>query len=117
MTMNNTQEDAGEALGGSRCSKFFTVFECPYCGDRTDYSGQTGILVCGECTEEFMVNPSESTLTIIRHDHAAEMVEAWKLVNAMAGQEHWQRAEDWLEKHAWAKPKDMIYANDKSDSR
>jgi hypothetical protein len=35
------------------------------------------------------------------------MTEAWKLVNAMAGQEYWQRAEEWLEKHAWAKPKDM----------
>jgi hypothetical protein len=42
------------------------------------------------------------------------MTEAWKLVNAMAGQEYWQRAEEWLEKHAWAKPKDM---NGKDDLR
>jgi hypothetical protein len=35
------------------------------------------------------------------------MQEAWKIINAMAGQEYWQRAEEWLEKHAWAKPKDM----------
>jgi hypothetical protein len=63
------------------------------------------------------VNPPESTLTIIRHDHAAEMVEAWKLVNAMAGQEYWDRAEAWLEKHAWAKPKDMSIANDQEEQR
>lgn len=26
----------------------------------------------------------------------AKMLEAWKLVNAMAGQEYWDRAEQWL---------------------
>ncbi len=32
------------------------------------------------------------------------MQEAWRLVNAMAGQEHWDRAERWLDEHEWAKP-------------
>jgi hypothetical protein len=36
------------------------------------------------------------------------MQEAWKLVNAMAGQEYWQRAEDWLAANSWAKPSDMV---------
>jgi transcription elongation factor Elf1 len=106
-----SQEMCGPVLGGSPCSQFFTVFECPYCGDRTDYSGQAGMLVCGECTEEFTVNPPESTLTIIRHDHAAEMAEAWKIVNAMAGQEYWQRAEEWLAENHEHAPREIISAN------
>jgi hypothetical protein len=89
-------------------ARFQMVMECPYCRERQNYDGQTGKLCCGECTEEFTVNPPEATLTITRHDHAAEMTEAWKLVNAMAGQEYWDRAEAWLEKHAWAKPKDIV---------
>jgi len=38
----------------------------------------------------------------------SHMTEAWKLVNAMAGQEYWQRAEDWLAENSWAKPSDMV---------
>jgi hypothetical protein len=38
----------------------------------------------------------------------SHMTEAWKLVNAMAGQEYWQRAEDWLTANSWAKPSDMV---------
>lgn len=33
------------------------------------------------------------------NDLRESMTEAWKLVNAMAGQEYWQRAEDWLAEH------------------
>jgi hypothetical protein len=39
------------------------------------------------------------------------MQEAWKIVNAMAGQEYWQRAEEWLaENHEYA-PREIISAN------
>lgn len=38
----------------------------------------------------------------------ASMQEAWRLVNAMAGQEHWNRAEEWLSENSWAKPSQAI---------
>jgi hypothetical protein len=40
----------------------------------------------------------------------AKMTEAWKLVNAMAGQEYWQRAEDWLEENIEYAPKQIVLA-------
>jgi len=36
------------------------------------------------------------------------MQEAWKLVNAMAGQEPWQRAEDWLEQNKEFSPLELV---------
>jgi len=39
------------------------------------------------------------------------MTEAWKLVNAMAGQEYWQRAEDWLAENIEYAPREIISAN------
>jgi hypothetical protein len=36
------------------------------------------------------------------------MQEAWKLVNAMAGQEPWQRAEDWLEQNKEFAPLELV---------
>jgi hypothetical protein len=42
----------------------------------------------------------------------AHMTEAWKLIYAMAGQEYWQRAEDWLAENREYAPKEIISAND-----
>jgi hypothetical protein len=39
------------------------------------------------------------------------MREAWKIVNAMAGQEHWQRAEEWLAENIEHAPREIISAN------
>ena len=39
------------------------------------------------------------------------MQEAWKIVNAMAGQEYWQRAEDWLAENHEHAPREIISAN------
>jgi hypothetical protein len=39
------------------------------------------------------------------------MREAWKLVHAMAGQEYWQRAEDWLEENREHAPRETVSAN------
>jgi hypothetical protein len=39
------------------------------------------------------------------------MQEAWKIVNAMAGQEYWQRAEEWLAENIEHAPREIISAN------
>jgi hypothetical protein len=39
------------------------------------------------------------------------MAEAWKIVNAMAGQDFWDRAEEWLLKHEEYRPAGIIIPN------
>jgi hypothetical protein len=38
----------------------------------------------------------------------SHMTEAWKLVNAMAGQEYWDRAEDWLAENRRFAPEGIV---------
>jgi hypothetical protein len=62
----------------------------------------------------FMQNQNQIAMDVIKpveEENARlreHMTEAWKLVNAMAGQEYWDRAEDWLAENSWAKPSDMV---------
>jgi hypothetical protein len=55
-----------------------------------------------------------TALQIVRQDNARlreSMAEAWKLVNAMAGQEYWQRAEDWIAENRHFAPEGIILSN------
>ena len=63
--------------------------------------------------EETNSNLSEATAILMstcrriraeREELKADIQEAWKIVNALAGQEYWDRAEEWLTMHEWAKP-------------
>jgi predicted RNase H-like HicB family nuclease len=48
-----------------KTATFQMVIECPHCDDRQDYSGQSGAMFCGECTESFSVGvpPEEHPIT------------------------------------------------------
>jgi hypothetical protein len=62
----------------------------------------------------FMQNQNQIAMDIIRpvqEENAMlreSMQEAWKLVNAMAGQEYWDRAEDWLAENRRFAPEGIV---------
>jgi hypothetical protein len=63
-------------------------------------------------------SPSAKLIEELERENARlreHMTEAWKLVNAMAGQEYWQRAEDWLAENRQFAPEGIILSNVASD--
>jgi SMC interacting uncharacterized protein involved in chromosome segregation len=60
-------------------------------------------------------SPAEKQIAKLERENARlreHMTEAWKLVNAMAGQEYWQRAENWLAENRQFAPEGIIFPND-----
>jgi uncharacterized OB-fold protein len=69
--------------------------------------------LCEKCgwAMKFPDAPCRCELELENVELKEKMTEAWKLVNAMAGQEYWQRAEDWLAENIKFAPQEIISAN------
>jgi hypothetical protein len=104
---SNPDREAGGCCGPSPCSRI-----CPECGSPETSEGQPSKRIffgCGSYTYvgEMEKLTDQTELCQLR----AGMQEAWKLVNAMAGQDYWQRAEDWLAENREYAPREIISAN------
>jgi hypothetical protein len=81
---------------------------------RTDMraSGIIGFFSCETVPAGFARDMERENARLREH-----MTEAWELVNAMAGQEYWQRAADWLAENRRFAPEGIVSDNDEMRDR
>ncbi len=72
--------------------------------ENTDLKNRIANVMSDYEAAELRVHQIEKENTAMRE----KMTEAWKLVNAMAGQEYWDRAETWLAENSEFKPADFV---------